>query len=299
MRREFYDLKLTISHLVVNGCSYTYGHGIDNPTKDGWPALVAKELGVPLINLAFPGQGNQAIFRKTMNYFLHDLGNDNNPFYIHAYTQSARRELYHATDKWGGPLQIYRLIDGSDNTGSSLMKEALLQTDDYGYCLFELEKFQQWVAINSLLDAHNVNHFHTNYMPQTDGNTIEWFNTNYFHIKANIESHLGKLKNFNEVTKHLPKTPCQHETEKGHRCVADYIMSQIHKRYTEIEVVKQKHSTLNDIYVKSFHSLEQLKDPDTNPYKLDWEFGGNIYWLEEVGYDWRNCKYDVAGRPKI
>lgn len=298
MRREFYSLKLTISHLVVNGCSYTYGHGIDNPTKDGWPALVAKELGVPLINLAFPGQGNQAIFRKTMNYFLHDLGNDNNPFYIHAYTQSARRELYHATDKWGGPLQIYRLIDGSDDTGTPLMKEALLQTDDYGYCLFELEKWQQWVAINSLLDAHNVNHFHTNYMPQTDGNTVEWFDTNFFHIKANIESHPGKLKNFNVVTKELPKTPCQHETEKGHRCVADYIMSQIHKRYTEIEVVEQKHSTLNDIYVKSFHSLEQLKDPDTNPYKLDWEFGGNIYWLEEVGYDWRNCKYDVAGRPQ-
>lgn len=292
-------MKLTISHLVVNGCSYTYGHGIDNPTRDGWPALVAKELGVPLINLAFPGQGNQAIFRKTMNYFLHDLGNDNNPFYIHAYTQSARRELYHAKDKWGGSSQIYRLIDGSDETGTPLMKEALLQTDEYGYCLFEVEKFHQWIGINNLLDAHNINHFHTNYMPQTDGKTIEWFDKHYYHLKANVESHPGNLKNFNAVTKHLSKTPCQHETEEGHKCIADYIMSHIRKQFTEIEVVKQKHSMLNDIYVKSYWQEEELNNnPNTNPYKLDWEFGGNIYWLEELGYDWRNCKHGVAGRPQ-
>jgi len=290
-------LNLKISHLVVNGCSYTYGHGIDNPTKDGWPALVAKELGVPLINLAFPGQGNQAIFRKTMNYFLHDLSNDNHPFYIHAYTQSARREIYHATDKWGGPEQHYRLIDGSDETGSLLMKEALLQTDDYGYCLFELEKFQQWFAINNMLDAHNVNHFHTDYMPQTIGKTIEWFDKNFFHVKATIQTHPGKLKNFNAVTEHLAKTPCEHETEEGHKCVADYIISQIHKQYKNIEVVHQKHSTLNDMIIHSPKELKELTDPNTNPYKLNWEYGGNIYWLEEVGYDWRSCKHTVAGRP--
>lgn len=290
-------MKLTISHLVVNGCSYTYGHGIDNPTKDGWPALVAKELGVPLINLAFPGQGNQAIFRKTTNYFLHDLGNDNNPFYIHAYTQSARRELYHATDSRGNIAQMYRLIDGSDAFGTAFMKEALLQTDDFGYCLFELEKFQHWFAINNMLDAHNVNHLHTDYMPQCEGKTVDWFDKNFFHFKANINSHPGKLENFNEITKDFTKTPCQHETEEGHKCIANYIMSHIRKKYTEIEVVQQNHSTLNDIYIKSFNHLNELEKPGTNQYKLDWEFGGNIYWLEEVGYDWRNCTHDVAGRP--
>ena len=134
-------------------------------------------------------------------------------------------------------------------------------------------------------------------MPQTDGKTIEWFDKNFFHVKATIQTHPGKLKNFNAVTKHLAKTPCEHETEEGHKCVADYIISQIHKQYENIEVVHQKHSTLNDMIIHSPKELKELTDPNTNPYKLNWEYGGNIYWLEEVGYDWRSCTHTVAGRP--
>ena len=115
MRGEFYNLNdtLKISHLVVNGCSYTYGQGIENPLRDAWPSIVARELGVPLINLGIPGQGNPPIQRRTFDYFFQDLYNHNNPFYIHAYTKSARQELYIHRNGRHQLEQDYCLLDSS------------------------------------------------------------------------------------------------------------------------------------------------------------------------------------------
>ena len=38
-----------ITHLVVNGCSWTYCQGLDDPKTQGWPALLAKKLGVEVL----------------------------------------------------------------------------------------------------------------------------------------------------------------------------------------------------------------------------------------------------------
>ncbi len=295
MRREFYNLNdtLKISHLVVNGCSYTYGQGIENPLRDAWPSIVARELGVPLINLAIPGQGNPPIQRRTLDYFYKDLYNNNNPFYIHAYSQSARQEVYIHKHE-GKEIQDYCLLDGtSDKTKiSPLEKETLIQSDDYKYRLLEKEKFYIWASINALLDSYNINHMSTNYMPQADSEIYQWMHKHEYSLLTEIETHPSKLRNFNVVTKHIEKTPCLHETEEGNQAVADYVLSEFRRRYETIEVTEHEHAKMHDILVlppSIQKKLEQIIKGETPPeeetryYPTDWS--RNIYYLNELELD--------------
>lgn len=298
MRREFYSLNLDISHLVVNGCSYTYGHGIENPIENAWPSLVAKKLGVPLINLAIPGQSNYAVYDRTFKYFFRDLYNDNNPFYIHAYTQSQRREIYLAKDHMGHPYQDHILLDTSNHGKiTRVEKEIVLETDDYCLNLLEEKKYHIWHSINSLLDTHNINHFATNYMPNCIGSIEEWMHKNHYILQSEVESHPNKLLNFNLLTQNIKKTPCLHETEEGHIIIAEYVYKQIQKRYNKINVVEKPFAKLKDIYVEPPSVTETRKvnhNLEEHQY-LHREWGGNIYYLTEIGYDWRKTNW--MGQP--
>ena len=286
---------LKISHLVVNGCSFTYGQGIENPIQDAWPSLLAKRLGVPLVNLALPGQGNTAIYRRTMQYFYKDLFNHNNPFYIHAYSQSTRREVYLAK------LQQFRIVGGEGEI-SELEKEIIMNSDDHYYCLLQQDKLHRWASINHLLDAHNVPHLMSDYMPETNGTTVEFQEKHDTILKTELECHPGKLKDFNEVTKHIEKTSCLHETEEGHAFLADYIWKEIENRYDDIEVVDLPHAKLHDILIhtpKTEADVEQsLTEINVNPigyYPLD--FCRNVYYFHELGIDY--TKKNWFGKPSI
>ena len=276
--------------MVVNGCSYTYGHGIADPIIDAWPSIIAKRLGVPLVNLALPGQGNTAIYRRTMQYFYKDLFNDNHPFYIHAYSQSTRREVYIAK------TQQFRIV-GGDISSEEVEREIILNSDDHYYCLLQQDKLHRWASINHLLDAHNVPHLMSDYMPETAGKVCD-FQEEYETILLNeLALHPGKLQNFSEVTRDLKKTSCLHETVEGHRYLADYIWKQIEKRYDDIEVVDLPHAKLHDILIHTPKTIEDLKSAHKNPvnyYPLD--FCRNIYYFHELGLDY--TKKNWAGRPQ-
>ncbi len=289
-------MNLKISHLVVNGCSYTYGHGISDPIKDCWASIIAERLGVPLVNLALPGQGNQAIFRRTMQYFYQDLLHDNNPFYIHAYSQSSRRECYISKTADGQNMHQFYIVDGYA-THSQLEKEIIINSDDHYYCLMEQDKLHRWASINSILDANNIPHLMSDYMPVT-GSIVNDFIEKHETILANeLNLHLGKLQNFNEVTQDFEKTPCLHETVEGHKHLADYIWKEIKKRYNDIEVVESTHAKLHDILIHTPQSEEDIKSSHHNPtnyYPLD--FARNVYYFHELGLDYLNKNW--AGKPE-
>lgn len=296
MWREFYNLKLKISHLVVNGCSYTYGHGISDPIKDGWASIIAKRLGVPLVNLSIPGQGNQAIFRRTMQYFYKDLLHDNNPFYIHAYTQSSRRECYLSQVPKNQLPHHFYIVDGY-STHTQLEKEIILNSDDHYYCLMEQDKLHRWSSINGLLDSHNIPHLMSDYMPVTNGLVNEFIDKHETILANELELHPGKLRNFNEITQDFEKTPCLHETVEGHKHLADFVLAEIAERYDEIEVTDCKHAKLHDILI---HTPETEKEVQHNPknalnyYPL--EFCRNVYYFNELGLDYLNKNW--AGKPE-
>ncbi len=290
MWREFYNLNLKISHLVVNGCSYTYGHGIIDPINDAWPSLIAKRLGVPLINLAIPGQGNTALYRRTMQYFYKDLLNENNPFYIHAYTQSARREAYLSED------QQFFIVAGQDNV-SSLEKEIILNSDDHYYCLLAQDKLHRWASINHLLDAHNVSHMMCDYMPECNPKINDFLDKHETILQNELEIHPGKLLDFNIVTDDFEKTSCLHETEEGHKHLADYIWKQIENCYDDIEVIDLPYAKLHDILIHTPQTAKDLKASHHNPlnyYPLD--FCRNVYYMHELGMDY--TKKNWFGQPE-
>lgn len=54
--------------LVTAGCSFTYGYGLDDPSIQCWPAVLAEMLGYDLINLAVPAAGNSFITNSIVDY---------------------------------------------------------------------------------------------------------------------------------------------------------------------------------------------------------------------------------------
>jgi hypothetical protein len=49
----------------VNGCSFARGAELRDPAADAWPALLARDLGVPLVSLARDGASNRRIVRTS------------------------------------------------------------------------------------------------------------------------------------------------------------------------------------------------------------------------------------------
>jgi hypothetical protein len=52
--------------LVANGCSQTRGAELADPETQAWPALLARELGIPHLNMARDGSSNRRIVRTTV-----------------------------------------------------------------------------------------------------------------------------------------------------------------------------------------------------------------------------------------
>jgi hypothetical protein len=116
--------EITISHLVVNGCSLTYGEGLEDPSTQAWPALLAKKLNVPVVNIAMGGTGNHRIYRKTVDYFFKDT--DSNPFYIIGMSSCTRIEQYIK------PLSDYLALNLINNPFNGLWEHQFLKLSQRG-----------------------------------------------------------------------------------------------------------------------------------------------------------------------
>ena len=51
-------------YLYIDGCSFTWGMGLDNPPKENWGHFLGNKLELPVSNYSIPGQGNDEMFRK-------------------------------------------------------------------------------------------------------------------------------------------------------------------------------------------------------------------------------------------
>jgi hypothetical protein len=68
-----------MNRLIAFGCSYTYGHGLEDcvkhdlspgstPSQLAWPKLLADKLNLECLNEGIPGASNKQIWHKIMNY---------------------------------------------------------------------------------------------------------------------------------------------------------------------------------------------------------------------------------------
>lgn len=240
---------MEITHLVVNGCSYTYCQGLENPTTQGWPALVAKYLGCEVVNLAIKGTGNDTIHRRTYEYVIENLPKNSKPFFIIAWTQYWRREFW-----WKNWYNSYH------NEYAFIPKPLDKINNDYERALLDNWSEEEILrktmllklSLKSLLELHNYPYIMTDYheelLDQTVINNVIKKFPNFYDTFLKIND----FKNLRETTLNTPVTPCQHTGVEGQQKVAEKMIDEIVKKYQNINTVVGNFLKLKDM---SYHKM--------------------------------------------
>ncbi len=250
-------MSLEISHLVTNGCSFTYCQGLYDPPTEGWPRLLADKLGVPVVNIATPGSSNEGIHRRTYDYFYKNLPTNSKPFFVVAMSQNTRREEY-LTENEFGPVQDYINICVHDNI--ALSKEIYRHMDDHGVCMMEFKKLLNWQSIINLFESNNVPYLTSDYIPDYNGkpDVHEFIKRNHPELNYCIRTNPNTLKDFDRITNSYPKALDNgHHGPESQIALADYIYNQIIKRHGEIIPIESDYVSLKTFRTQFYRLFER------------------------------------------
>ena len=257
-------MTLEVSHLVVNGCSLTYCQGLDKPNEQGWPALLGKKLGVPVVNLAIGGSSNDAIFRKTAEYVHKNLVTNSKPFFIVAFSGALRREIFLKSYKFHDDSSNY-LIDFASSSVDYLCSLLDLPENidelnykyiiDLSFFAAERSKLLNWVSTINLFKAHNISYFTTDYLPTSDEKIMKMITDNYKELNDYIHKDYQRLQDFYTLTSHLKKLPCNHDGYEAQEVIANYVYNQLISRYSTIISVPAQYLELQEFYSESYKKM--------------------------------------------
>lgn len=263
-------MSIEVSHLVVNGCSFTYCQGIEDPHLNGWPALLAKKLGVPVVNLAIGGSGNDSIQRRTYEYFYKSQKHypNSKPLYITAFSGANRREEFFK--KYNGHiLPGYRTLDlqaGSIDLVATLSNpEDIHKVVEYSHIMnlnfeaCERKKFLCWNSIINLCKAHDIPYLTGDYYPTSNEDIKNYMLEYYSELYLNALDDSNTVGNIPEKTtdiEKLPfeKLPCGHESVQAMPIVCDLFYNKFMKVYKNVIPIKEDFLTL-----KTFYHFESQK----------------------------------------
>lgn len=238
---------MEITHLVVNGCSWTYCQGLPDLTVNGWPALLAKKLGVPLVNLAVPGSGNDTIHRRTYEYYFDDLPNNNKPLYVIGWSQPWRREAW--CRKYYNPKMAagYTSISFPDNKPKNFYEAALL--DNWSEEDFLRRTMLYQLSLDSLFKAHHIPYIASPFVDFHNLETpaiIEKYKNHFDFISTNTNTVEPLYKHIS----HIEKLPCGHEGHESMIITADFLYQKLITKYSSLTPVTGTHLTLKDFNKK-------------------------------------------------
>lgn len=269
-----------ISHIVVNGCSFTYCQGLEDPSKDGWPALLAKKLGVPVVNLANGGSGNDSILRRTYEYFYKNKSYLAKPLYVIMFSHATRKEEFfkkykgkdvndfHGLDLGSSDIEFISTLGISDRSAvrrqlSSTVIEhheiAHIMNLSYEAC--ERKKFLAWNSCINLFKANNVPYITADYMPTFDENVEKYIIYNYKEIYFNCIEDENCIGHMPKHTDHLKKLSCGHEPLEAMPLISELLYNKITKLYgniipiTHINDQPIKFLNLKEFYSKKTQEL--------------------------------------------
>lgn len=119
-----------MSRLITFGCSYTWGVGLPDdglfPSKVSWPALVAKELNLEIVNKGEPAASNTEILYEILTF---DYKPDD--CVIVMWTHCYRDVIF---SKWGAKFKSLRKRFGTwkkDKSWQNLMNETDYNTKSW------------------------------------------------------------------------------------------------------------------------------------------------------------------------
>lgn len=253
---------MDITHLVVNGCSFTYCQGLENHKEQGWPALVAKALGVEVVNLAVPGIGNDAIARRTYEYIYETLPANSKPLVIVAWSQHWRRETWYK-NLHGKSLDNYWIVSFPKDKPQHLVEELLLE--NWNEEDFYRKTILYKLMLENLLNAYNIPHLTSDYagsscVDDKCEESLRKVRSTFPSMYQHAEKSPFVLQPFYQITHAYPKLPCGHDGPEAQVQLANYIVSQINERFGSVKKVDGNFITLLE-YRKKCESYILQKFP--------------------------------------
>jgi hypothetical protein len=244
---------LNISHLVIIGCSFSYGDGLTNPKEDSWPAVLSKKLNVPVVNLSSRGGGNDRIMRRLYEYHYLNSSKNNNPFYIIAFSHSSRREEYiRAANDYmvmsmkPDPILLKKEIFSS---------QFLLNHDSF---ISARKKLMVKSYVSDFLNTNNINYLTTDFMPDSE-DELQSLSEIYPIVYEKIYTDKYRLKNLGEISINYPRLPCGHDDVEAQLEIENYVHDELIARYGNPTIKQQDYTTLRQ-YIDHYDSVGSKGD---------------------------------------
>jgi hypothetical protein len=246
-------MSVDISHLVVIGCSFSYGDGLANPKEDSWAGLLSKKLNVPVVNLSSRGGGNDRIMRRLHEYHYLNSSKNNNPFYILAFSHSSRREEYIREDN------DYMVV--SMNPDPAMMKRAPFSAPsvlNYDPLISARKKLMVKSYIQDFLTLHNINYLTTDFMPDRE-DELQSLCEIYPTVYEKVYTDKYRLKNLSEISINYPKLSCGHDGIEAQLEIENYVYDELIARHNEPNAKIQDYTTLQQ-YIAHYDTVGSKGD---------------------------------------
>lgn len=244
---------LNISHLVVIGCSFSYGDGLVNPKEDSWAGILSKKLNVPVVNLSSRGGGNDRIMRRLYEYHYLNSSKNNNPFYILPFSHSSRREEY--IRAFNDYLVMSMKPDPElmkKQTYSSLF---ILNHDSF---ISARKKLMVRSYVSDFLNTNNINYLTTDFMPDSE-DELQSLREIYPDVYEKVYVDKYRLKNLCEISIKYPRLPCGHDDKEAQIEIGNYVHDELIARYNE-PIVKQQDYTTIQQYIAHYDAVGSKGD---------------------------------------
>jgi len=233
---------MDISHLVVNGCSFTYGAGLQDPRNQVWPGILANRLGLPIVNLARSGTGNDTIHRRTYEYFYEDIKNNNNPFYVICLSSITREEYWSEEKRRYEGIHVHGVDYGDMSPAQKNYVNNFNIENSYRRTML------YYMSLKNLFEAHKVPYLMFTLMhlgsEQTDTeNKLRNTFPNYIQL---ITEDKNNLQNQDTILKgNSTKIDCGHYDYHTNERITDYLIDHIYKNFNFVLVNKNFLSLAN------------------------------------------------------
>jgi hypothetical protein len=249
------------THLVVNGCSWTYGHGLPDPKTQAWPALLAQHLNLPLVNLAIPGSGNDTIHRRTHEYIFQNLPTGSKPIVVIAWSQSHRKEEWYQKDR------SYRGI-GRPQDSENLDDYQKILLENWNEDVADQRTLLYKMSLKNLFENFKIPYIMSDYCAYVRrlGRSKLDYPVESYRQMINTIYDQYHVASFEELGSRLPKLPCGHDGPEAQRIIGNYSFKKITELYGNVLPVASD----NFLTYRQFLDTEVSKFPKCLSLNLDW-----------------------------
>jgi len=224
--------------LYTNGCSFTYGDELKQPSRDAWPYVLGKKLNWDTINSACVGGSVIRAYRQTLNFLFNNLDKKEKMFIIICWPPKIRSEAYYnnriITIKTQ-PLRKYLFMSKINH----IISDYFLVTKHSIYCFLQSVCFQY--LLHNILKYYKISHIFF----ETTSIDINLFSLRNFKNQSYIKNIVSINKKIDSINRFLINSSFEsfaydnhyaiglnmHPLEEAHAALANLLYIKIQKDY--------------------------------------------------------------------